>query len=103
MLVDRYLSLKSARYIFSTARHLGDEIQWKPGGIVEQRARQVLDEALACLEEVHQKTIWEAIAEGVFADVRRTREGGKGYRGVLRRHGAYLNPFLAALENDTRG
>ena len=27
LLMDRYLSLKSARYVFGTARHLGDEIQ----------------------------------------------------------------------------
>jgi beta-lysine 5,6-aminomutase alpha subunit len=103
MLMDRYLSLKSARYVFSTARHLGDEIQWKPGGIVERRAQQVLDEALACLQEVQRKTLWEAIGEGVFADVRRARDGGKGYRGVMRRHEAYLNPFLSALEGDPQG
>lgn len=100
MLMDRYLSLKSARYIFSAARHLGDEIQWKPGGRVERRAQRVLDDALACLQEVHKKTIWKAIEEGVFADVRRTREGGKGFRGVMPRHANYLNPFLSALEQD---
>jgi beta-lysine 5,6-aminomutase alpha subunit len=101
MLMDRYLSLKSARYIFSAARGLGDEIQWRPGGVVERRARQVLDEALACLESVREKTIWEAIGEGVFGDIRRARDGGKGYRGVVRRHPAYLNPFLSALESAT--
>jgi beta-lysine 5,6-aminomutase alpha subunit len=98
LLMDRYLSLKSARYVFGAARHLGDEIQWKPGGRVEARARQVLDEALACLEEVRQKTIWAAIAEGAFADVRRTRTGGKGYAGVVPRDASYLNPFLRELE-----
>jgi beta-lysine 5,6-aminomutase alpha subunit len=96
--MDRYLSLKSAKYVFGAARHLGDEIQWKPGGRVEARARQVLDEALACLEEVRQKSIWDAIAEGAFADVRRTRTGGKGYAGVVPRHASYLNPFLRELE-----
>jgi beta-lysine 5,6-aminomutase alpha subunit len=101
MLMDRYLSLKSARYIFSAARSLGDEIRWKPGGVVERRAHQVLDEALSCLESVREKTIWEAIGEGVFGDIRRARDGGKGYRGVVRRHPAYLNPFLSALESQT--
>ncbi|RYE76844.1 MAG: D-lysine 5,6-aminomutase subunit alpha, partial [Myxococcales bacterium] len=98
MLMDRYLSLKSARYIFTTARHLGDEIIWRPGGRVEQRARLVLDEALECLEQVAAETIWTSIGKGVFGDVKRTREGGKGFKGVFARHEAYVNPFLKALE-----
>jgi beta-lysine 5,6-aminomutase alpha subunit len=32
LLMDRYLSLKSAKYIFGAARHLGDEIEWKADG-----------------------------------------------------------------------
>src|SRR6185369_3956712 len=52
LLMDRYLSLKSAQYIFNTARHLGDEIEWRAGGIVETRARKVLGEAHALLEDV---------------------------------------------------
>ena len=98
MLMDRYLSLKSARYVFGAARHLGDEITWKPGGIVERRAAQVLDEALACLEQVRAEGIWEAIGRGAFGDIKRTRTGGKGYRGVVARDAAYANPFLEALE-----
>jgi beta-lysine 5,6-aminomutase alpha subunit len=98
LLMDRYLALKSAKYIFSAARHLGDEIQWKPGGIVEQRARQVLDEALAELEAVRNETLWDAIGRGAFGDIKRTRTGGKGHAGVVERHEAYVNPFLDALE-----
>jgi beta-lysine 5,6-aminomutase alpha subunit len=98
LLMDRYLSLKSAQYIFNTARHLGDEIAWKPGGIVETRARKVLDEAHQLLAEVERDTIWEAIARGAFADVKRTRTGGKGYAGVVPKGPDYVNPFLDALE-----
>src|SRR5262249_21343714 len=100
LLMDRYLSIKAAQYIFNTARHLGDEIMWRPGGIVEQRAQRVLDEAHRLLVDVNAETIWEAIARGAFADVRRTRQGGKGYAGVVARDAAYLNPFLDALEQD---
>ena len=38
---------RAPRYIFSAARHLGDEIQWKPGRHRRARAREVLDEAHA--------------------------------------------------------
>jgi len=98
LLMDRYLSLKSAQYVFNTARHLGDEIAWKPGGIVETRARQVLGEAHQLLTEVERETIWEAIGRGAFADVRRKRDGGKGYAGVVAKAPDYLNPFVDALE-----
>src|SRR3974390_2157651 len=52
LLMDRYLALKATRYVHGAARHLGDEIEFKPDGIVARRARQVLDEALALLGEV---------------------------------------------------
>ena len=98
LLMDRYLSLKSARYIFGTAKHLGDEIQWKPDGIVETRAREVLASAHQQLEEVKRDTIWDAIGRGAFGDVKRTRTGGKGYKGVAERHPEYVNPILDVLE-----
>jgi beta-lysine 5,6-aminomutase alpha subunit len=98
LLMDRYLSLKSAQYVFNTARHLGDEIEWRAGGVVESRARKVLGEAHALLEDVEHETIWRAISRGAFADVKRTREGGKGYAGVIEKGPHYLNPFLEALE-----
>jgi beta-lysine 5,6-aminomutase alpha subunit len=98
LLMDRYLSLKSADYIFNTARHLGDEIEWKAGGIVETRARQVLAEAYDLLREVERESIWEAVAKGAFADVKRKRDGGKGFAGVAAKAPTYMNPFVEALE-----
>lgn len=101
LLMDRYLSLKSAGYIFNAAKHLGDEIQWKPGGIVETRAKEVLDKATELLEQVRRETIWDAIGRGAFGDVKRKRNGGKGHAGVVARHPDYLNPILQVLEGGT--
>ncbi len=98
LLMDRYLSLKSAKYIFNTAKHLSDEIEWKPGGIVSERAKTILHEAHTLLEDVHARSIWDAIGVGVFADIKRTRTGGKGFAGVVKRDAAYLNPLLSVLE-----
>jgi beta-lysine 5,6-aminomutase alpha subunit len=103
LLMDRYLALKATRYVFSACRHLGDEIEFKPGGVIARRATQVLDEALDLLGEVRRETIWEAIARGAFADVKRTRTGGKGYAGVVRRAVDYVNPLLTELEGLARG
>jgi beta-lysine 5,6-aminomutase alpha subunit len=98
LLMDRYLALKATRYVHSAARHLGDEIEFKAGGIVARRAEQVLREALELLEDVRRESIWDAIARGAFADVKRTRTGGKGYAGVVARARDYVNPLLDALE-----
>jgi beta-lysine 5,6-aminomutase alpha subunit len=98
LLMDRYLSLKATRYVFNAAKHLGDEIEFKKDGIVARRAVQVLDEAMKLLGEVKDESIWEAIAHGAFADVKRTRTGGKGYAGVVPRNKDYQNPILDLLE-----
>ena len=98
MLMDRYLSLKATRYVFNAAKHFGEEIEFKPGGRIAQRAVQVLDEAHKQLEEVKRDGIWDAIGKGAFADVKRKRDGGKGYLGVVERNADYVNPLLEALE-----
>jgi beta-lysine 5,6-aminomutase alpha subunit len=98
LLMDRYLSLKATRYVHGAARHLGDEITFKPDGIIARRAVQVLDETLTLLTEVKTDTLWHAISTGAFADVKRTRTGGKGYAGVVARGAEYVNPILDALE-----
>jgi beta-lysine 5,6-aminomutase alpha subunit len=98
LLMDRYLSLKATRYVYGACRHLGDEIEFKKDGIVARRAAQVLGEAHDLLVEVDRESIWEAIGKGAFADVKRTRTGGKGYAGVVERAKDYVNPLLEALE-----
>src|SRR5512139_1967189 len=98
LLMDRYLSLKGAKYIFGAAKHLGEEIEIKPDGRIAQRAKAVLEEAHELLVDVQRQGIWDAIGHGVFADVKRTRTGGKGFQGVVLREPTYLNPLLDALE-----
>jgi beta-lysine 5,6-aminomutase alpha subunit len=102
LLMDRYLALKATRYVHGACKHLGDEIEFKKDGIVARRAEQVLSEALALLEEVKSESIWNAIGRGAFADVKRTRTGGKGYAGVVPRSTDYVNPLLEALEQSDR-
>jgi beta-lysine 5,6-aminomutase alpha subunit len=98
LLMDRYLALKATRYVFTSTRHLGEELQIKPDGRMATRAATVLREAEQLLTEVRQETLWSAIARGAFADVRRSPEGGKGLAGVVPRAADYLNPLLARLE-----
>lgn len=99
MLMDRYLSLKATKYVFNTAKSLGDELQIKPDGFMAKRAIAVLDDALELLTNVERDSIWTAIENGAFADVKRSRTGGKGYAGVFSRAEDYVNPILDALES----
>jgi beta-lysine 5,6-aminomutase alpha subunit len=94
---DRVLSLENARYIMSTARHLGDEIAFKPGGIVERRAREVLAGCEELLERVAARGLMAAVDAAVFADVSRSPDGGRGFEGVFERSPSYYNPFEDAL------
>jgi beta-lysine 5,6-aminomutase alpha subunit len=94
---DRALALENARYVMGTARHFGDEITFKPGGRIERRAQEVLTGALRILEGVAERGLMDAIEAGTFADVKRPREGGRGFEGVFAKDPAYWNPFADAL------
>jgi beta-lysine 5,6-aminomutase alpha subunit len=39
----------------------------------------------------------EAIEQGIFADVKRSRFGGKGLDGVAKQAPDYYNPFVAPM------
>ena len=94
---DRALALENARYVMGTARHLGEELEIKPGGRIERRAADVLGGALGILETVAARGLMSAIEDGTFADVRRARDGGRGFDGVFAKSAAYWNPFADAL------
>jgi beta-lysine 5,6-aminomutase alpha subunit len=96
-LADRVLSIENARYVMSTARHFGDEIEFKAGGIVERRAAGVLRDAHALLERVAEMGLMAAIDAKLFADVKRSPDGGRGFDGVFAKAPEYWNPFAEAL------
>jgi beta-lysine 5,6-aminomutase alpha subunit len=97
-LMDRYVALKSAAYVYRGARHLGEEISFKPDGIVARRQREVFDKALSLLEETAKDGMMAAIGKARFGDTARLPDGGKGLDGVVERGPAYFNPFLEILE-----
>ncbi len=98
LLQDRFMSLKAADYIFKAARSLGDEISWSPNGIVVRRARSVLEEAYKLLHKVEAIGLAQAISQGMFANMVRDPDGGKGLSGVIKKHHHYWNPILKLLE-----
>lgn len=97
---DRYLAIESAKYIFNNARHLAEEIQFTPGGRIEQRAQYVLAKAVETLKEVNNIGLFAALERGMFADVKRSFTGGRGLSGVVDRDEEYLNPFEDRLRQE---
>ena len=92
---DRYLSIENAKYIFNNCKHIGDEVEFKEGGIVQSRAHEVLDKANALLAEVEKDGLFKTIEQGKFGGVKRPFDGGHGLEGVCVKGENYFNPFIA--------
>jgi beta-lysine 5,6-aminomutase alpha subunit len=99
LLQDRYVSIRNAKYVFEGCRHLGDEIQFRPGGMIEKRADEMLTKAVEQIEHVRDIGLFAALEKGEFADVERDPEGGRGAEGVVKRAADYFNPVFAALRD----
>lgn len=96
---DRYLSIENARYIFNNMHSIGDDVEFKEGGIMQTRAREVLDKTIALLEELVEEGLFTALEKGIFGDVKRPRDGGKGLAGVALKDGEHYNPFIELMKN----
>ncbi len=97
-LQDRALSIENARYIFNNVRHLSEEIVFTKEGKIQKRADEVLQETTSMLEEVASKGLMKSIEDGMFADISRPQEGGKGADGVIRKQKNYYNPFISLFK-----
>jgi beta-lysine 5,6-aminomutase alpha subunit len=97
-LVDRALAIENANYVFSAVKDLDQEITLKPDGFINKRANLVLDQATDFLKRVSEKGLFNALAEGEFADTKRPEDGGKGLDGVFKKDESYLNPFMEKMK-----
>ena len=95
---DRAVSIENAQYIFRTMHDLGSEINFKKGGIIETRANEVLTKATNLLGEIEEMGLFTTLEKGVFADIKRPRDGGKGLSGVVLKDECYFNPFIELMK-----
>ncbi|RLI67036.1 MAG: D-lysine 5,6-aminomutase subunit alpha [Promethearchaeia archaeon] len=96
---DRYLSIENAKYIFNNMKDFGNEITFKPNGIIEQRAQFVLQKARDLLKEIEKKGLFQALSEGIFAGIKRPIDGGRGLNGVIVKDPKYYNPFIDRMKD----
>ena len=95
---DRFLSIENARYIFNNMHDIGEEVEFKQDGIIRNRAKEVLDKAIALLSQMKEKGLFNSLEEGIFADVKRPKNGGKGLAGVAEKGAHYRNPFIDLMK-----
>lgn len=102
---DRALSIENAKYIFRNMKNLGDEITFREGGMMQNRANEVLTKALELLTQIKKEGLFKTIEKGIFAGIKRPIDGGKGLDGVIQKDKEYFNPFLEqmAIELNLRG
>ena len=95
---DRYLSIENAKYIFGNMKNIGDEVEFKDGGIVKTRAQEVLNNATELLENMEKEGLFTALEKGIFGGVKRPKNGGKGLDGVTEKGPNYFNPFVELMK-----
>src|SRR6202161_1123608 len=89
---DRVLGLQNVDYVFNAAHDLGDEIEFKRGGIIQTRAQEVLAGAPELLEGIAARALVQAIAGATFGETARREHEGRGIEGILATGDAYINP-----------
>ena len=89
---DRVIGLENVNYVFDAARDLGEEIEFKAGGIIQTRAQEVLAGAHELLARIAKIGLFSALGEGVFGDVPRQIDEGRGTEGIVSVDEGYLNP-----------
>jgi len=97
---DRYLSIENAKYIFNNMRDIGEEVEFKTDGIVQTRAKEVLNNATDLLHKIEKEGLFNALEKGIFANIKRAKDGGKGLNGVIKKDVNYLNPFIDIMKKN---
>jgi len=92
-LQDRFLAIENAIYVHNNMADFLNEIEIKKNGVIVNRAKQVLNESLDLLEKVNKIGLFNAIERGMFADIKRPKDGGKGLDGVFEKKDDYYNPI----------
>jgi beta-lysine 5,6-aminomutase alpha subunit len=96
---DRFLAVENAKYVMNNMEGFYDEVEFRKDGLVVGRAKEVLGQTLGFLREIKDKSLFDAISQGLFADVKRPKDGGKGLDGLVKKGNNYWNPVEDALKS----
>ncbi len=99
-LSDRFLAIDNAKTVQTALKSMRDEIEYKPGGYIQQRAWRVLKNAEDLLQKIEKINLFGALEAGMFAGIRRPFAGGKGLDGVIRKNKFYVNVLAKRMEDE---
>ena len=99
---DRALSIENARYIFKNMKSISKEIEFKKGGLMEKRVDEILNKAYSLLKEIESLGLFKTIEKGIFANIKRSMDGGKGLEGVIKKEKEYYNPFMELMNSELK-
>jgi len=94
---DRVIGLQNVDYVFNAAHDLGEEIEFKRGGIIQTRAQEVLAGAHRLLEQIAEIGLFAAIDQATFGDVSRKLDEGRGIEGIVDCEEGYFNPVVELM------
>ena len=83
-------------------KSIGDEMEFKEGGIIRTRAQEVVANSIELLEKIEKEGLFTALEKGIFADIKRPLNGGKGLAGVVEKGVNYSNPFVAIMNKNLK-
>jgi beta-lysine 5,6-aminomutase alpha subunit len=96
---DKMIGIENTNYVFNAAQDLQDEIVFKPGGLIQSRAQEVLRKANDILHTIENIGLFNAIEQGFFGGVSRKRTEGRGGDGVFLKDDDYYNPVFEIIAN----
>jgi beta-lysine 5,6-aminomutase alpha subunit len=97
---DRFLAVENAKYVMNNMADFAEEIEFKKDGIIANRAKEVLNRTIEFLKEIEETGLFDSIEKGLFADIKRRKDGGKGYEGVVKKSPEYWNPVEDFLKKE---
>ncbi len=99
-MMDRYLAVENAKYVMNSMEDFYDDVEFRKDGIIVRRAHDVLTQTIAFMEEVEAIGMFDSIERGLFAEVKRPKDGGKGFEGLIKKGPGYFNPFEDYLSRE---
>ena len=66
-------------------KNIGDEVVFKENGIIQNRAKEVLDKATVLLEKIEREGLFTALEKGIFADIKRPKTEEKDWTAFVPR------------------
>ena len=94
---EEYSIVKILRLMSDPDREWTIKIFWVCAGVVV-RQWSTPNDKVKNLKEMETEGLFTALEKGIFADVKRPRNGGKGLDGVTEKGGNYYNPFVKIMK-----